>query len=104
MLQLVWIIYKKIDDLDVGNLKAVPADLKEISDVVDNEVAKNTNFNTLNTKVNNLEKKTRVATTLIHINQCNTDKQNLEKKIADADKKNSKYKWFSVCNCFEYKY
>ena len=36
MLQLVWIIYKKIDDLDVGNLKAVPADLKEISDVVDN--------------------------------------------------------------------
>ena len=27
------------------------------------------------------------ATTIIHINQYNTDKQNLEKKIGDVDKK-----------------
>ena len=26
------------------------------------------------------------ATTLIHVNQCNTDKQNLDKKIRNADK------------------
>ena len=71
----------KVDDLDVGNLKTVPVGLKKLSDVVDNEVAKNTKFNTPITKVNNLEKKITDATTLIHINQYNTVKQNLGKKI-----------------------
>ena len=37
----------KVDDLDVGKLKAVPVDLKKISGVVDNEVVKNTTFNKL---------------------------------------------------------
>ena len=46
----------KVEDLDVGKLKTVPADLKKLSDVVDNEVVKNTKFNTLK-KVNNLERK-----------------------------------------------
>ena len=55
--------------------------------MVDNTVVKNTKFNTLKTKVNILEKKIPDATILIHINQYNTDKQNLEKKIGDADKK-----------------
>ena len=57
----------KLDDLDVGKLKTVPIDLKKLSDVV--EVVKNTKFNTLKRKVNNLEKKIPEATTLIHINQ-----------------------------------
>ena len=70
----------KVDDLDVGKLKTVPVDLKKLNDVVDNEVVKSTLFNTLKTKVNNLEKKIPDATALIHINQYNTDKQNLEKK------------------------
>ena len=48
-------------------------------------VVKNTKFNTLKTKVNNSEMKIPDATTLIHINQYNKDKQNLEKK--DVDKK-----------------
>ena len=77
----------KVDDLDVGKLKTVPVDLKKLSDVVDNEVVKNTKFNTLKTKVNNLEKKIPDATTLIHINQYNTDKQNLEKKVKYVDRK-----------------
>ena len=38
-------------------------------------------FNTQNTKVNNLEKKIPDATTLIYINQYDTDKQNLEKTL-----------------------
>ena len=50
----------KLNDLDVGKLKTVPADLKKLSDVVDNEVVKNAKFNTLKTKVNNLEKKIRM--------------------------------------------
>ena len=77
----------KKDDLDVGKLKNFPADLKKLSNVVDNEIVKNTTFKTLETKVNNLEKKIPDATTLIHINQYNIDKQNLEKKIGDVDKK-----------------
>ena len=63
----------KIGDLDIGKLKTVPLDLKNFSDVVDNEVVKNTKFNTLKTKVNNLEKKISDAATLIHLNQYNTD-------------------------------
>ena len=44
MFQLVWIILKtKLDNLDVGKLKAVPVDLKKLSDVVDNEVLKTEN-------------------------------------------------------------
>ena len=47
----------RVDDLDVGTLKTVLINLKELSDVVDNQVVKSTKFNTLKTKVNNLEKK-----------------------------------------------
>ena len=61
--------------------------MKTLSDVVDNEVVKNTKFNTIKTKVNNLVKKISDATTLIHINLYNTDIQNLVKKIGDVDKK-----------------
>ena len=46
-----------------------------------NKVVENTKFNTLKTKVNKLDKKISDATTLIQINQYNTEKQNLEKKL-----------------------
>ena len=59
----------KVNHLDVGKLKNVSVDLKELTDVIDNEVIKNKKFNILKAKVNNLEKKTPDATTLIHINQ-----------------------------------
>ena len=74
----------KVDDLDIRKLKTAPLDLKKVSDAVDNEAVKNTKLNTLKTKVEkkdaNLEKKIHDATTLIHINQYNTDKQILEKR------------------------
>ena len=57
----------KVDDLDVGVLKTVSVDLIKLSDAVDNEVVKNIKFNTLKTKVNNLENKIPNATTLIFI-------------------------------------
>ena len=47
----------KVDDLNVDKSTTVSVDLKIFGDAVDNEVVKNTKFNTLNTKVNNLEKK-----------------------------------------------
>ena len=71
----------KVDNLAVGKLKTVPADLKNLSDLVKNEVVKNINVNTLKTKVNNLGKKILDATTLTHINQYPTNKKNIEKKL-----------------------
>ena len=58
-----------VDDVDVGKLENLPVDLKKLTDIVDSEVVKNIKFNTLNTKVNNLEKKTPDVTTLIHVKQ-----------------------------------
>ena len=54
-------------------------DLNKLSNVV-NEVVRNRNFITLKTKVNKLYKKIPDATTLIHVNQYNTDRQNVEIK------------------------
>ena len=70
-----------LNNLDVGKLKTFPVDLKRLSDVVDNEVVKNTKFNTRKKKADNLDKKIPDATTLIDIKQYNTDKQNLEKEM-----------------------
>ena len=47
----------KVNDLDDGKLKTLLIYLKKLNDAVANEVAKNTKFNTLKTKVDNLEKK-----------------------------------------------
>ena len=44
-------------------------------------------YNKINVKVYISEKNIPVATTLIYINQCSTDKQSLEEKIGDVDKK-----------------
>ena len=77
----------KVGDLDVGKLKNVPADLKKLSDAVANEFVKNAKFNTLKTKISSLEKRIPDTTKLIHINQYNTDKQNLHKKLEMLIKK-----------------
>ena len=50
-----------VNDLNVGKLKTVLLELKKLSDVVYNEVVS--------------------TTTLVDINQYDTDKQNLEKKL-----------------------
>ena len=44
-------------------------------------------YNKINAKVYISEKNIAVATTLIYINQCNTDKQSLEERIGDVNKK-----------------
>ena len=77
----------KVDDLDVCKSKTALVDLKNLNDLIDNEVIKNTKLKTLKRKVNNLENKIPDGTALIHVNQYNADKQNLEKKIGDIDKK-----------------
>ena len=67
-------IKTKLDPLDVGKYKTVSVALKKLSAAVDNEVFKNINFNTLKTKLSNLEKKIPDPATSIHIYQYNTDK------------------------------
>ena len=47
---------------DVVKLKTVCVDMKKLSDVVDNEVLKNLKFNSLKTKINNLDMKIPDAT------------------------------------------
>ena len=84
----------KVENLDAYKLKTVSIDLKKLSDVVDNEVIKNTKFNALKTKVNKVEKTIPDATTLILINQSNTNKQTLGGKNGDVDKKSSRHKRF----------
>ena len=59
----------EVEDLDVDKLKTFPVDLKELGDVVSKEVVKNSKFNKLNSKVNNLENNIPDATILIPINQ-----------------------------------
>ena len=66
--------------MDVGKLETVPANLRKLNDVVGTQIVKNATFITVKTKVNKLDKKISDPTTLIHINQYNKDKQNLEKK------------------------
>ena len=58
-------------------MKNCSSRIEKLNDAMHNRVVKNKKFNTLN----NLEKKIPPATTLIDINQYNTDKQNLDKKI-----------------------
>ena len=71
----------KVDNTDICKFKTVSVDVKRLSDVVDNEVLFMKLFNKLNTKVNKSDK------TISDGNQCNTDKENLEKNIGDTDEK-----------------
>ena len=64
--------------------------MQRFSDVKDNELVKNKTFDSLKTKVNNLEKNISDATTSVHINQCSIDKQSLEKKLAMLRKNTQK--------------
>ena len=72
----------KVDKIDVGKLKFVLVDLGKLSDVVNNEVVKNTVYDKLVAKVNNIDTSGFVLKT-----KYDTDKSDLEKKTCDADKK-----------------
>ena len=63
----------KVDDLDVGELKTVPIDLKQFRDAVSKEGVKKAVDNKVNTKLNNLENKIPDAHISIQTNQYNTD-------------------------------
>ena len=68
----------KIDDLNFGKLKTLLEDLKKIKKCIRQWNCRKYKIQHTK-KINNLEKKIPDAATLIHIDQCNTDKQHLEK-------------------------
>ena len=74
----------EIDKMDVDKLKAVPVDLSKRSNVVNNDIVKKSVYDKLVTKVNNIDTSGFILET-----KYNTDKSDLEKKISNADKKNS---------------
>lgn len=71
----------KLDDLNAAKSKTVSIDLRKWRDAVGIEVIKNTEFNALNTKADNLEKKISDAN---KNSDKQTDKQNSEKKIIEV--------------------
>ena len=90
----------KVDDLDIGKSEVIPVNLKKVSEVVDNEVVRNTNISTPKTKINNLEKKKiPEENSLIDSNKCNIGKQRLDKK-SEILIKNTRYIWSSDYNGF----
>ena len=62
-------------------------DLSKLSDVVKNDVAKKAVYDKLVKKVNDVD-----TTGFVLKTTYDTDKSDLEKKISDVDKKNSRYK------------
>ena len=74
----------EVDRLDIAKLTPVPNDLAKLSNVVKNDVVKKTEYYKLVSKVNDID-----TTGFVLKTKYNTDKSDLEKKIGDADKKNS---------------
>ena len=60
-----------VDDIDTDKFKTVPTDLRKLSNAVNNNAIKKTVYDELVKKVSTID----------------SGKQNLEKKIEDADKK-----------------
>ena len=69
-------------NIDIDNLKTVPADLYKLNNVLDNDVFRKTVYEKLVTKVNVID-----TSTFLLKSQFNTDKSGLEKKINNTDKK-----------------
>ena len=71
----------EVDKLDIDKLVPVPADLSKLSNVVNNEVVKKTEYDKLVTKVNNIDTGTGK---FILKSDYDADKLELEKKIPDT--------------------
>ena len=72
----------EVDKIDIAKLTPVSNDLFKLSNVVNNDVVKKTEYNKLVTKLNNMDTTRFVLKTTV-----DTDKSDLEKKISDAEKK-----------------
>ena len=71
----------KIDELNIDKLKIVSTDLSKLSDVVKIEVIKNTEYNKLVTKVDNID-----TTNFVLKTKYEKDESDFEDKISKIDK------------------
>ena len=101
----------EVDKVDVDKLKTVPVDLAKLSEVVNNDVVKKTDYNTKVTSIENqiagVTKNTldnlADITKLKAVDTSNfvlktrlaSDITTLENKIDTVDKKKTRYKWIS---------
>ena len=69
----------EVDKLDVDILKPIPTDLSKLSDVVKNDVVKETDYNKLVTKVDNID-----TSGLVKKTDYNTKITEIEDKIPDT--------------------
>ena len=78
----------KVDKLDIDKLATVPVDLSKLSNVVKNDVVKNTDYNKLVTKVDNID-----TSGLVKKTDYNTKITEIEDKIPDSSSfvKNTDY-------------
>ena len=72
----------EVDKLDIDKLTRFPNYLAKLSNVVKNDVVKKSEYNKLDTKVDNID-----TSGFVLKNKCDTDKSGLEKKISDVDKR-----------------
>ena len=71
----------EVNKLDIDKLTPVPNDLAKLSNIVKNDVVKNTVYDKLVGKVDNID-----TTGFVLKTTYDTDKSDLEKKISDVDK------------------
>ena len=76
-----------VDKLNVDELNIVPAGLSKLNNVMDSDAVKKTVYDKLVTKVNTIDTKIQSTRRLVTRSQYYSDKQGLEKKTEDVDKK-----------------
>ena len=74
----------EVDKLDFDKLVPIPVDLSKLSDVVENDVTKKTEYNKLVTKADNID-----TTNFVKKTKYKRDGSNFEDKISKIDKKNT---------------
>ena len=72
----------EVDKLDIDKLVPVPVDLSKLSDVVENDVVRKTEYNKLVTKVDDID-----TTNFVKKNKYEKDGSDFEDKINKTDKK-----------------
>ena len=72
----------EVDKIDADKLKAVPADVAKLSNVVKNDAVKKAEYNKLVTKVNSID-----TTNFVLKTKCEKDGSGFEDKISKVDKK-----------------
>ena len=74
----------EVDKLDFDKLVPIPVALSKLSDVVENDVTKKTEYNKLVTKADNID-----TTNFVKKTKYKRDGSNFEDKISKIDKKNT---------------